>query len=72
MTNFRSYVAAGVLFLGTVVACLILAYGLVWAFALIGGVWKLAAEDLDAMTLVGLLLIVLAVCGFVAKYGRTK
>lgn len=72
MINFKAYAAAGALFLGTVVACLILAWGLAWAFALIGVAWKLAAEDLDAMTLAGLLLIVLAVCGFVAKYGRTK
>lgn len=65
--NLRSVLAAGVLFLVTVLLCLAWIYAFAWLLGVLGAWWRLERDDLDIMTLAGLLCIVLAVCGLVAR-----
>lgn len=66
----KSVLAAGVLLFGTVAVCLVAAYAFVWLCSLVGALVHLAVEDLDAMTLAGLMCIALVVCGFVTRQRR--
>lgn len=67
MTNARSLLAAGVLFLSAVLATLALCYALLWIFEALGLLWRLAAVDRDAMALAGLICITLAVSGLISR-----
>jgi hypothetical protein len=69
--NVKAAFAVGVIFLGALLCCLVWFYALAWALNSVGLLWRLAVDDRDAWTLAGLIVVVLAVCGFLSRRRRS-